>query len=63
MLNKGDYKPFGQADHVSIPELLTVRRLLELGIIQCEYTGGCSYHYVWTDFGKAVTQNPNSPAT
>jgi len=63
MLRQGDYKPFGQNDDVSIPELLTIRRLLELGIIQSEYTGGCSYHYVWTDFGKAVTQNPNAPAT
>ena len=63
MLRQGDYKPFGQTDCVSIPELLTIRRLLELGIIRCEYTGGCSYNYVWTDFGIAVTQNPNSPAT
>ena len=63
MLRQGDYKPFGQTDCVSIPELLTIRRLLELGIIRCEYTGGCSYRYAWTDFGKAVTHNPNSPAT
>ncbi|MGA2243115.1 MAG: hypothetical protein ABSH11_13905 [Verrucomicrobiota bacterium] len=63
MLQRGDYTPFGQKSNADIAERLTIRRLLELGIIQCEHTGGCTYHYVWTDFGKAVTKNPNSSTT
>jgi hypothetical protein len=62
MLRQGDHKPSGEKD-ASITELLTIRRLLGLGIIRCEKTGDYSYIYVWTDFGIAVTKNPNSPAT
>src|SRR5882757_5517845 len=57
MLQK-DHKPFGQKADAGIAERLTIRRLLELGIIQCEYKGGCSYNYVFTDFGNAVIANP-----
>jgi hypothetical protein len=63
MHRQGDYKPFGEKSDANIVERLTIRRLLELGILKCEYTGGNSYTYTWTDFGIAVTKNPNSSAT
>jgi hypothetical protein len=62
MLRQGNHKPFGEKD-ASITELLTIRRLLELGIIRCEKTGDYSYIYMWTDFGIAVTKNPNCSGT
>jgi hypothetical protein len=62
MLKQGNHKPFAEKSDASIEERLTIRRLLELGIIRCEKTGDFSYQYVWTDFGIAVTQNPNTAA-
>lgn len=54
----GNQKPFTNQEE---KDVLTIRRLIELGIFRCEYTGGFTYKYVWTDFGKTVPGNPNCP--
>ena len=50
---------FGLPMETPFERRLAVRRLLELNIVRCEYHGGTSYSYAWTDFGKAVLSNPN----
>ncbi|MDZ4402909.1 hypothetical protein [Prosthecobacter sp.] len=56
-INK-QFEPFGVNRDAPLWKHLAINKLLDLGIIVCEVTAPCCYHYRWTEFGVEVYKRP-----
>jgi len=52
------FEPFGISRDSPLWKHLAIGKLLDLGVIVCEVTQACCYHYRWTEFGMEVYKRP-----